>query len=145
MIKNIWAQQSLIRDYIKWKAGINTQFPGNIFVWKPVIAPTTGMYCYFYLDANSDKVSNDYAGTVLKEWTFEFVICWNKKDTPDADIFDALDVLSNAIVTNESSDAINLSWFKIMSIQEGIQSGILRDIENPYLIARYTFIYKYLY
>lgn len=145
MIINIWSKQHLLRDHFKSLEQVNAIFPGDIFVWKPVTIPTGGMYCYFELQNNSDKIWDDSNGTMYKEWLFEFYICSNKKDTPDVSVFECLDTLSNAIITQPGQNMINLDWFKVLSISEWPQSWILRDLETPYLIAQYKVVYKYLY
>lgn len=144
MIINIWSKQHLLRTYFLTKDRVTATFPGWLLVWKPVSVPTWGMYCYFALDTNSEKVGNDSVGTVMKEGLFDFYICANDKNTPDVEIFEALDTLSNAILTEQWSN-ISLDSFKVSYIVEGAQSGILRDEENPYLIAQYRIGYKYLY
>lgn len=144
MIINIWAKQHLLRTYFLTKDKVTVTFPGWLFVWKPISVPTSGMYCYFTLDTNSEKVWNDYVWTTVKEWLFEFYICANDKNTPDVELFEALDTLSNAIITEQWSN-ISLDSFKVMYIIEWVQSWVLRDEENPYIIAQYRIGYKYLY
>lgn len=145
MIINIWTKLHLLRDYFKSLEKINSIFPGDILVGKPIEIPSGWMYCYFLLDTNWDKIWDDSTGTLFKEALLEFYVCSNKKDTPDVSVFECLDTLSNAIVTQPGQNMIDLDSFKILSISEWIQSGILRDQETPYLIAQYKCIYKYLY
>lgn len=77
----------------------------------------------------------------------EFYIIGNDKNMPDVEIYEALDALSNAIVTiGSDDDIIDMGDMIVHSIAEGAQSGILRETdENPYLIAQYNILYKYRY
>lgn len=145
MIINIWAKLHLLRDYFITKERVTTIFPGGITVGKPVVQPTSWMYCYFDLDGNNMSIRNDVDGTIVKEGLFEFIISANKKNTPDVDVYEALDSFSNAVQTTKNTPSIDLDGFKVYSITEDIQSGILRDTECPYLIARYRIVYKYFY
>ena len=139
-IENIWSYMDLIQDHI---ASFWLSFP--IYSWKPIKVPSW-VYWYFRLENNSVSVADDSIGTLQKEATFDFVISsWNKS-TPDSDMYENINTLSNVLVI-ESGDRITLPWgFVIYSIQEWSQSGVLRDIsENPYIIWQYIFRYKYRY
>ena len=103
------------------------------------------MYCYFELDGNSSAARNDVDGVMIKEGLFEFTFSANKKNTPDVDVYEALDTFTNAVQTTKGTPSISLNGFRIYSITEDIQSGILRDQECPYLIARFKIVYKYFY
>lgn len=139
-IENIWAYMDLIQAHI---AGL--WLSASIYSWKP-ITPPSWLYWYFRLENNSDKIADDSIGTHIKEATFDFIIAsWNKT-TPDSDMYELLNELSNELVTQAGTRIMLPGWFIIYSIQEGPQSWVLRDVnENPYLIWQYRFIYQYRY
>lgn len=139
-IENIGAYMDLIQAHIEtlWLT-----FP--IYSWKPVIVPTW-VYWYFRLENNSEKVWDDSIGTIQKEATFDFIIASWDKSTPDSDMYEHLNSLSNLLVIQAGNRITLPGWFIIYSIQEWAQSGVLRDVnENPYLIGQYRFIYQYRY
>ena len=143
MIKNIWSQLDKIQAYLTWIPEIEEVFTGWIFAWKPVIPPTSGKYLWFELINNSPKISNDTTWTTIKSALFHFYIVWNNKSTPDVELYEAIDILSNSVLTAEK-DKIILENFEIWNISEWNQSWVVKDTnENPYIMAQYTMIYKY--
>lgn len=139
-IENIGAYMDLIQAHV---ASLWLSF--TVYSWKPVTVPS-GIYGYFRLENNSTKVADDSTGTHQKEATFDFVISSGNKSTPDSDMYENLNELSNAIVTEAGTRITLPGWFIIYSIQEAAQSGVLRDTaENPYLIWQYIFRYQYRY
>ncbi len=145
MIKNIWAHLDKIVWYFKTKSSIVAKFPWGIHAGRPITQPAWGMYLYFMLENNSPKISSDNYWTYSKTWLFNFYIIWNNKSLADVELYEALDLLSNNIITFWK-EKIKLDGFDIFSIQEWNQSWVLRDKkENPYIICQYEVIYKYLY
>lgn len=143
MIKNIWSQIDKIQAYIAWISAVLEVFAGWIFAWKPIIEPKNGKYLWFELINNSPKISNDTTGTTIKSALFHFYIVWNNKSVPDVELYEAIDILSNSILTAEK-DKIILEDFEIWNISEWNQSWVVKDTnENPYIVAQYTIIYKY--
>lgn len=67
-IENIGAYMDLIQAHI---ASLGLSF--SVYSGKPVTVPT-GIYGYFRLENNSNKVADDSTGTHQKEATFDFVI-----------------------------------------------------------------------
>lgn len=141
MIANLWAYLDLLQTYIAW---LSVWF--TIYAWKPVWE-ISWVNWYFTLVSNSEKIGDDSTWTLLKEATLDFyIISWDKA-TPDVVLFEKLDALSNALIT-EASERITLpsSNFIIYSIQEWQQSWVLHDVkENPYIAAQYKIIYQYRY
>ena len=141
MIKNIGSQLDKIQEYFEWIPALDIF---EIYAGKPITQPDR-LYLYFTLANNSIKIQDDSSWAIYKEALFDFVIVWNKKDIPDVELYEALDLLSTNITTFGKTK-IELTDFEIFSIQEWAQSGVLRDVnDTPYLIAQYNFIYKYLY
>lgn len=140
MIKNIWSQIWQIQWHIS-----NLISPKVIFAGKPVKVPSV-KYIYFNLVNNTEAFSSDVSWqtrTLVKRALFDFYIFWSDKNTPDQEVYEDLDFLSNSIVTTASVPLID---FLIMSISEGAQSWILRDVnERPYIIAQYFITYKNYY
>ena len=147
MIKNIGAYLSNLQAYIAGKTAISTIFSTRIYAGKPITPPGTGAYMYFQLLNNSELTGDDRSGTTKKKALFEFYLVANDKATPDEDLYTWLDAVSNALVTiGGDDDAITLGALKAHSIDEGQQSGVLRETdENPYIIAQYHISYKSLY
>lgn len=139
-IENIWAYLDLLKTYI---TGLSVWFP--IYSGKP-IKELSWVHGYFRLENNSEKIWDDSIGTHIKEATFDFIIASWDKSTPDSDMYQYLNNLSNLLVIQDWN-RVTLPWgFIIYSIQEGAQSWVLRDVnENPYLISQYKFIYQYRY
>lgn len=97
-----------MQAYLVGKTELNTLFGGRIYAGRPIIIPT-GKYLYFQLVNNLPKISNDRNGTIKKMAVFEFYIVGNDKNLPDVEIYEALDILSNNIVTiGEDDDTIAL-------------------------------------
>lgn len=145
MIVNIWNRGDLITTYLKNIAVVNNKFPWWIYFWKPLIEPAKWMYLYLQLENNSTKISSDNYGIICKTALFDFVIVGNDKSLADVELYEALDLLSNNIRTMDKT-SIDLSWFKIMNIEEWSQSWVLRnEKENPFIIWQYNIIYQYLY
>lgn len=146
MIRNIWAYIDELQAYIAGITAVSDVFSTRIYAGKPIIVPT-GKYLYFQLLNNSEKVGNDRVGGTKKMALLEFYIIGNDKNMPDVEIYEALDALSNAIVTiGSDDDIIDMGDMIVHSIAEGAQSGILQETdENPYLIAQYNILYKYRY
>ena len=96
---------------------------------------------------NSEAQGDDRGGTHIKRATLEFTIIANGKNVPDQDLYTWLDAISNAIVTMGGNDTrIDLSGLTLFSIEEGVQSGVIREVdENPQLLAQYGVLYKYRY
>lgn len=139
-IENIGAYMDLIQAHIAW-----LWMSFNVWSWKPITIPSW-VYWYFRLENNSEKIWDDSTWTNMKEATFDFIIASWDKSTPDSDMYELLNELSNAIVIQAGNRIVLPGWFIIYSIQEGSQSWVLRDVnENPYLIWQYKFIYQYRY
>lgn len=139
-IINIWSKLDLIQAYLKANTTLNDLFTWWIYAWKPVEVWAT-LSLYFGLSNNTPLIETDrkWQKNLKKRAIMEFVITTNKKDIPEAEIYEALDTLSNEIVGKE----IQLTGFLINGIQEGNQSGVLVDTnENPLLVAQYDFDYK---
>lgn len=137
MIKNIWSHIWNIEQHISW---LFTTVP--VYAWKPV--NKSGLYVWFGLIDNSEWIQTDYMGktTLTKEAILQFSITGDM-DTPDQELYEILDQLSNSIVT---SGNISLDWFIIHSIQELWQSGVIREQKNrPHIVWNYIFKYKYYY
>lgn len=147
MIRNIGAYLDELQAHVASFSQITDIFSTRIYAGRPIIVPTTGKYLYFQMLNNSEKVGNDRNGTVKKIALFEFYIIGNDKNLPDVEIYEALDTISNNLVTIGGDDDEIALWDLIMhSISEGAQSGILRETdENPYLIAQYNILYKSQY
>lgn len=144
MIKNIWAYLDKIQAYLKANTTINTLFWGRIYAWRP-IGDLQGKSLFFSLINNSIQVAWDRNGTIRKKASFEFYIIGGGKWVPEVELYEALDVVSNEIIT-ECSTTIDLDGFFLHSIEEWNQSGILRDAkDNPFLIATYNISYTYKY
>lgn len=96
--------------------------------------------------SNAEKVWDDSEWTHIKEALFEFIIISGSKATPDVELYEKLDALSNLMVT-QAGERVVLPWgFTIYGIQEAWQSGVLSDVkENPYIAAQYKIVYQYRY
>lgn len=135
MIINIWAKLDLIQEKLEELTSL------NVFAGKPIQEPTW-MYVYFELQTNSAKIRDDSTWVLYKEALFDFYIISNNVSTPDVELYEKLDQISNSITWFR----IDLNWFEILDIQEWNQSWVLRnDKNNPLVIAQYSIIYKYLY
>ena len=102
------------------------------------------MSLYFSLESNSNLITTSRTswGTLEKRAILEFVIVSNKKNTPDVVLYEALDTLTNEICEKQ----ILLDTFKILSINEGNQSGVVYDVnENPIIMAQYQVDYESKY
>lgn len=141
MIANLWSYLDLLQQHI------TTLAPGfDVFAWKP-IAEQNDTNWYFSLVSNDSFIGDDSTWTHIKEALIDFTIISWVKSTPQVELYEKLDTLSNLLVT-EAGERITLpgSTFIIYSIQEWIQSWVLYDVnENPYLMAQYKVIYQYRY
>jgi len=143
MITNIWSKFDLLQTYLAWIPSLSNLFIWWITAWKP-IEVWNNLSLYFWLSRNSPLVTNDrdWNNNLVKRATLEFVITTNQKNIANVVIYEALDILSNALV----GQWIALTWMSISSVQEWIQSGIIYDTNaNPLLIAEYDFTYKSIY
>jgi uncharacterized protein with NRDE domain len=142
-IVNIWSKLDLIQSLLVWNTTLNTLFSWWIFAGKPLDV-WDDLSLYFWLSNNTPLIETDrkWQKNLKKRALFEFVITTNKKDTPEVEIYEALDILSNEIVWLE----IDLSWFTINWIQEWNQSWVLMDVnQNPLLVSQYFIDYTSLY
>ena len=140
MVINIWSVFDRIQEYLSDNITISALFPWWIYAWKPLDI-SSWLSLYFSLSNNSPLIETDrnWRKIIKKRALLDFIIVTNKKDTPDVEIYEALDTLSNEIVWIE----INLNWFIINWIQEWNQSWVLVDTnENPLLIAQYNIDYE---
>lgn len=109
------------------------------------MADIDGKYLFFTLVNNNIQVRSDYRGTERKEALFDFFFVWGGKQVADVELYESVDLFSNAIIT-DCTQNIDLWNIIIHSISEGVQSGILRDIkDNPYIVAQYSISYTYRY
>lgn len=139
-IINIGRKFDLIQEYLSNNTTISALFLWGIFAWKPLDV-WSDLSLYFGLSNNAPLIETDrkWQKNLKKRALLEFVITTNKKNIPEVEIYEALDILSNEIVWLQ----IDLSWFIIHWIQEWNQSWVLIDTnQNPLLIAQFEFIYK---
>lgn len=143
MITNLWSKLDLFESYLSSNTTLANIFTGWISIGKP-ITKLNWKTLYLSLINNNvliDSNRKDWKN-IYKRALIEFVIVTNQKDIAHVEIYENLDTLSNEICWKE----INLDWFKIKTIKEENQSGILVDSwENPLLIASYLvdYIAKY--
>ena len=144
-VKNIWSQFDKIVEYLLTLPNIATTFTWGIYTWKPIIQPKKWKYMYLQMYSNYPETANDTNWVYAKSSFINFYIVGNDKNTPDAELYDCLDVLCNAI-NDINQESIELNWFTIYSIRESSQYWVLKETaQNPYIVAQFTFIYKYFY
>lgn len=140
VIANIGAYLDLLQAHIN---GLWVWF--EIYAGKP-IAEQQWTNWYFFMISNTEKVWDDSEWTHIKEALFEFIIISGSKATPDVDLYEKLDALSNLMVTQAGERIVLPGWFTIYGIQEASQSGVLSDVkENPYIAAQYKIVYQHRY
>ena len=141
MIINIWSKSDLLNTYLSNNVILSNLFNWWIYSWKP-LENTNWLTLFFTLENNQTLIDDDSKRLLTKRALFEFTIVTNKKEIPIVEIYESLDILVNEICWKE----IDLSWFKILWIQEWIQSWILVDTnDNPLLIAQFKIDYKSKY
>lgn len=136
-IANIGAYTDLLYNHIET---LGIPFP--VYNGKP-LRELAGEYVYFRLENNETHTATDHGtGVLIKKASFDFIFVGGH-NTPDARLYAMLDTLSNAFCTKNIRIG---SAFKIISIFEGQQSGVIRDTkQNPLLLWTYNIIYHARY
>lgn len=139
-IANIWAYSDLLAEHI---ATLELDFP--VYAGKPIIEPKW-KYAYFRLENNSPSVHDDTTGIIHKKADFDFIFVSGSRNTSDKEIYEMLDDFSRKFLT-EKNEWITLgNNFKIFSVLDGQQSGVIRDEkQNPLLLAVFSLRYQYRY
>lgn len=140
MRKNIGSYLDKLREYLLTQTSIFSE----IIVWKPV-NEIEGLSLYFALTNNSVQISNDVRWIERKKALFDFFISWENKSTPEVEIYEAIDSFVNSVMTDKTEN-IDIWGLTIHSIEEGSQSGILRDSKDrPFVILQVYISYTYRY
>lgn len=126
-----------LQEYLQGKM----QIP--VFSWKPSSVPK-GPYCYFKMESNSEAIKNDNSALAyMKIASLDFVIASWKSDTPEVEMYELLNKISEIFL---QIDGFSLDDLQINLVEEGQQSGVFRDDNNnPLIIGEYKFHYKYAY
>lgn len=143
MIINFWSIVDKFEAFLSDNTNISWLFVGWISAWKPIIQ-WEWLSLYFSLENNSPLISSSRKNSwvINKRALVQFVLVSNKKDTPQVELFEALDLLTNEICEKR----IFLDTFEILGINEDTQSWVTYDEnENPIIIALYQIDYKSKY
>lgn len=139
-IANIWAYSDLLAGHI---ATLGLDFP--VYAGKPIIEPKW-KYAYFRLESNRPSISDDTSGILHKKADFDFIFVGGSRDMSDREIYEMLDDFSRKFLTEKNEWIILGKNFKIFSILDGDQSGVMRnEKENPLLLAVFSLRYQYRY
>lgn len=144
-IINIWTVFESLQKQLSENLVLNSLFVWWIYAGKP-IHTVNWLSLYFWLTTNNTYIETDrnWQRILMKKAIMEFVVVWNKKDTPDVELFEAFDVLVNEIVDKQFILANkDLELVEVLNISELNQTWVVFDTnENPLIIWQFEFIYK---
>jgi hypothetical protein len=126
--------------FYTWIASKGLTYP--IYSGKPIVEDAS-IYGFFQLVGNTPINQDDNKLYQIKKATLDFAIVASDKNVSDKALYDRLDSLSNAIVSQGMQAGETIGGVYVYSIEEGNQSGIIRDDkQNPYILAEFYIVYR---
>ena len=109
-------------------------FPWWIFFGKPWIPPNQN-YCNIRVVSDNSKFINKIA-------RLEFRVIGGSKDTPPAELFDAVHILAEEIAIESCNKIFNFDWFTVWKVNEDSVFWPDYDAnERPVILKDYLFTY----
>ena len=137
---NINSKLDLLTLYFRANTALNTLFVWWINAGLPV-ENVNWLSLFFFSPNDIKETSSSIVWWIAtrRKAIFNFVIVWNKKDIPDVEMFEHLDILTNEITWN----FINLGWFLIRTINWEWHNWLQYDKkQNPIIVWEYEIIYQ---